>query len=57
MQNFDPARYAGKWYETLRDPGNYMSAGTDCITKEYAMDSEGNLNLYFRAHINILFSY
>ena len=50
IQDFDPKRYAGKWYEFLRDPGNPMTIATDCVTKEFALDSDGNLDLYFRGY-------
>ena len=56
MSNFDPARYAGKWYEILRDPGNPMTIATDCVTKKFALDSNGNLDLYFRGFYHLFFS-
>ena len=56
ITNFDPARYAGKWYEILRDPGNPMTIATDCVTKEFSLDSNGNLDLYFRGYYHLFFS-
>jgi lipocalin len=30
--NFDAARYAGEWYEVLRDSEFFYEMGQDCVT-------------------------
>mmetsp|Transcript_8664 Transcript_8664/g.14686 ORF Transcript_8664/g.14686 Transcript_8664/m.14686 type:complete len:156 (+) Transcript_8664:38-505(+) len=57
MENFDKSRYAGKWYEQVRDRQNIHTISTDCVTKEFALNQDGDLDLYFRGYYNLFFGY
>ena len=57
MADFQPDKYVGKWYEVFRDKWNKYTLGTDCVTREFAIRDDGNINLYFRGYYHWLFSY
>ena len=57
IDNFDKNRYAGKWYEQIRDRLNPYTISTDCVTKEFALNEDGDLDLYFRGYYGFLFDY
>ena len=40
--------FAGTWYEIQRDKWFPMEIGAECVTQEYAMRADGNMNLWFR---------
>ena len=49
MTDFDQTKYAGQWYTIEMDKRNrYSRGGTDCVTKEFQMNKDGNCDLYFR---------
>merc|ERR1712099_170325 len=48
-QNFDKEKYAGNWYEVLRDSEFFYEMGHECTTHQYNMQDDGSLSLYFRA--------
>jgi len=54
MEDFDLSRYVGKWYTQESDATNkWVPAGTDCVTKEFGVDEDGNGDLYFRGNYTI----
>ena len=58
MVPFDKARFAGKWYEQVRDPENMMTMSADCVTMEFSSPkSDGSLDLYFRGFYWMMMSY
>lgn len=48
MDNFQPEKYAGKWFEVARDVHNTYSYTAECVTKEFGINKEGDVDLYFR---------
>ena len=50
MRNFDAKKYVGHWFTIASDKRNPWSRGghTDCVTKEFQLTAEGNVDLYFR---------
>ena len=57
IADFDATRYAGKWYEQVRDRFNPFTITTDCVTKEFAPDENGDIQLYFRGYYNLFWRY
>merc|ERR1719503_266558 len=57
VADFQPERYVGRWYEVFRDKWNKYTLGTDCVTREFALRDDGNINLNFRGYYHWLFSY
>ena len=57
IKNFDAPAYVGKWYEQVRDRMNVYTLNADCVTKEFAMNSAGDVDLFFRAYYGSLLSY
>ena len=57
IANFDKARYVGKWFEQARDKLNPYSISADCITKEYALNDQGDVDLYFRGFYGLMQKY
>ena len=53
VEDFDAAAYAGKWYEVYRDRHNMHTHFADCVTKEFDVNEDGNMDLYFRGFYNI----
>ena len=51
LSSLDQARFAGNWYEIERDAIFPMEMGQECSTQNYRVNSEGTLDLYFRADI------
>ena len=51
MPTFDQEKFAGQWYEVVRDPGNLYTFGTDCTTMEYTqpIGTERRMDGYFRS--------
>ena len=47
--NFDKTRFAGEWYEVLRDSEFFYESGQECTTHEYRLQEDGSIDLYFRA--------
>jgi len=44
------SRYVGTWYTQELDATNKWSGkGTDCATKEYALNDEGHYDMYMRS--------
>ena len=52
MDNFEPARFAGKWFQVESDSVHRWASESSCVTQEYAMNADGNLDLYFRGNYN-----
>merc|ERR1711981_1006560 len=50
MDSIDKERYVGHWYEIYRDNWNMWTIGADCITKEFELNSDGDIDLYFRGN-------
>lgn len=48
MDSFQPQKYTGRWFDILQDKDTYERWQIDCITKEFAMIEEGDVDLYFR---------
>ena len=48
MQDFDKEAYSGEWYEIFRDKHNMYTWGAECVTKEFSLNDEGAVDLYFR---------
>ena len=58
VDNFNPEKYLGKWYETKRGYFNLMELGTDCVTAEFKKNKDGkNVDLNFRGYYHWIFSY
>ena len=57
MESLDKSAYAGKWYEIQRDPMFPYTMGSTCTFKEYTLDSNGDLDLWFGAYQPMMFSY
>ena len=57
MEDFNPKAYVGKWYEIVRDRLNPMTISTDCVTKEFGLNTDGDVDLYFRGYYSLLFRY
>lgn len=62
MVPFDAQRFAGKWYEQVRDPENMYTMSADCVTMEFAVppagdDANKSLNLWFRGYYWMMMSY
>ena len=55
--DFDANKYAGKWYEQVRDRFNPFTITTDCVTKEFAPDENNDIQLYFRGYYNMFWRY
>lgn len=49
MDDLDETRYTGKWFEWRRDYWNTYTQWAECVTKEFAMRPDGNVDLAFRA--------
>ena len=47
-------KFAGTWYEIQRDKWFPMEIGAECVTQEYAMRPDGNMNLWFRGDYTFL---
>ena len=47
--NFDKTKFAGNWYEVLRDSEFFYEMGQECTTHQYNMQDDGTMSLYFRA--------
>ena len=52
METIDMTKYAGHWFEIYRDTHNMYTQGADCVTKEFEINDNGNLDLYFRGFYN-----
>ena len=48
MEDFDQTQYVGHWYEIKRDYWNTMTMWAECVTKEFELREDGNVDLYFR---------
>ena len=57
MDTFDTAAYAGLWYEIERDGMFPYTMGSSCTFKEFTLDSNGDLDLWFGAYQPMMFSY
>ena len=57
MDDFKPQAYSGKWYEIVRDRLNPYTISTDCVTKEFGMNKQGDVDLYFRGYYSLLGRY
>ena len=58
MVPFDKARFAGKWYEQIRDPENIYTFSADCVTMEFSPPKDdGSLDLWFRGYYWMMLSY
>ena len=53
LEKFDKSAYVGKWYEIFRDKHNLYTHHADCVTREFASNKEGNVDLYFRGFYNL----
>ena len=51
QENFSIEKYAGKWYEQVRDKDNKHTVNSDCVTKEF-WKSGDHYELNFRAFYN-----
>ena len=45
IANFNATGYSGKWYEQVRDMFNPYTISTDCVTKEFAPNKDGDVDL------------
>ena len=50
ISDFKPKKFAGHWYEIVRDSTNSHTILTDCVTKEFSLNKDGDLDLYFRGY-------
>ena len=58
MVPFNKERFAGKWFEQVRDPENIYTMSADCVTMEFSQpQSEGRLDAYFRGFYWMMMSY
>ena len=57
VANFDPAAYAGKWYEAYRDKWMPYEISADCVTQHFTPQEDGTTNLYFRGYYWALLDY
>ena len=48
VSDFDVEAYAGKWYDQANGGWMLYTAGARCITKEFGLRDDGNLDLSFR---------
>lgn len=53
MSNFDSAAFAGQWYEQERDAVFAFSSDTSCSTGNYVLNSEGTLDVVWRAYYTL----
>ena len=52
QENFDAEAYSGQWFQVYRDRHNWWTRGADCVTKEFELTEDGNLDFYFRGFYN-----
>merc|ERR1712032_436568 len=58
MYPVDMERFAGKWYEQVRDPENMYTVSADCVTMEFSQPKDdGSLDLWFRGFYWMMLSY
>ena len=57
VTNLDKARYAGRWYEIEKDLEFPMTIGATCTYKDFTLDSNGDLDLWFGAYYWPMFKY
>ena len=57
MPTLDKAAYAGLWYEVEKDPMFPMTMGASCTFKEFTLDDNGDLDLWFGAYQTMMFNY
>ena len=48
MENFDPSRYTGLWYEIYRDTNTGFENGSRCVTATYQTLSQTQVSVYNR---------
>ena len=46
--NFNKEKFAGNWYEIMRDSEFFYEMGQECTTQQYNMQDDGSMSLYFR---------
>ena len=49
IENFDAAKFAGKWYEVQRETFIPFEIGWTCTTQEFHLNDEGSLDYNWRA--------
>ena len=47
--NVDKEKFAGNWYELLRDSDFMFEMGHECTTHQYNLKKDGSMSLYFSA--------
>merc|ERR1711907_646510 len=57
IKDFNAEAYAGRWYEQVRDMFNPYTISTDCVTKEFAKNKDGDVDLYFRGYYWMMLRY
>merc|ERR1712032_1308536 len=58
MYPVDMERFAGKWYEQVRDPENMYTISADCVTMEMSKPFEdGRVEGWFRGYYWMMLSY
>ena len=45
VKPFDSARYVGQWYEIYRDQSTPFEKGAKCVTAQYSLRDDGDLNV------------
>ena len=48
VEDFDGARYMGRWYEIQRDSWNWFELGAECVTATYTMKIDGQIEVFNR---------
>ena len=55
--NFDATKYAGQWYNVYKDRLMPYTVSADCITENFTLREDGNVDLYFRGYYWLLADY
>ena len=51
VEKFDAKRYAGKWYEVVRDKNIPFMKGASCTTAKYTLGEDGDIDVTNRAFL------
>ena len=57
VADFKPEKFAGHWYEIVRDTQNPYTISTDCVTKDFTLNKDGDIDLYFRGYYSLFGDY
>ena len=52
---FDPAQWAGDWYDIQHDKGDWFVFSGECVTQSYRQRPDGNMDFRYRVKYALLF--